>query len=170
MMKQTEWKTFTEHGQKYRIRAEYGMDYEFARRNNQAPHFSLTMTQERWERGRWQDDSGGTAHESIVQHFSELAPYVKWHLVATDGPIHYIANAKYWWEIATGKLAPSEHQRIDPWDAFKSTIIFGGLPTDEVEFPLKGQPWDEVKAWLMGRRPLLMETFQHAMTTLGVLE
>ena len=25
----------------------------------------------------------------------ELAPYIKWHLVSSDGPLHYIANTVY---------------------------------------------------------------------------
>ncbi|MGI0147905.1 MAG: hypothetical protein ACREDF_00025 [Thermoplasmata archaeon] len=168
MMKKTPWKEFTENGQKYRIQATYGMDYELAHRNNQAPYFSLTMTRDRWTGRRWEDEGGGAAHEEIIRHFPTLEPYVKWHLVSTESPMHYLANAKYWYEIATGKLAPGEHQRIDPWDALRSTIVFGGLPTD-ADHNLN-IPWPHLSGWLQERLPLLMETFRHAMKTLGVLE
>lgn len=171
MLKKTEWKPFVEHGQKHRIQATYGIDYDFAVRNRQAPYFSITMTRDRQaENGRWMDDGGGAAHEEIARRFHNLAPYIKWHLVSTDGPMHYFANAKYWWEIATGRLAPDKYQRIDPWDAFRSTVVFGGLPNDGVTMPPANAPWSAFHNWMTLRLPALKETFKHAMKTLGVWE
>lgn len=40
-------------------------------------------------------EAGGCLHDEIAQHFPELAPFIKWHLVGTDGPMHYIANTRY---------------------------------------------------------------------------
>jgi hypothetical protein len=31
----------------------------------------------------------------VQEHFPELAPFLKWHLCSTDGPLHYIANTRY---------------------------------------------------------------------------
>lgn len=39
--------------------------------------------------------AGGCMHEEIARRFPELAPLINWHLVSTDGPMHYIANTTY---------------------------------------------------------------------------
>lgn len=39
--------------------------------------------------------AGGCMHEEIAKRFPELAPLIKWHLVSTDSPMHYISNALY---------------------------------------------------------------------------
>jgi hypothetical protein len=41
------------------------------------------------------DYMGGCCHDEVVKHFPELAPYIKWHLSSTDGPMHYFSNVKY---------------------------------------------------------------------------
>lgn len=40
-------------------------------------------------------NSCGQLHDEIRKHLPELAPYLKWHLVSEDGPLHYIANTLY---------------------------------------------------------------------------
>lgn len=42
------------------------------------------------------EDGGGMCHEEVVAAFPELAPLVKYHLVSTDEPMHYLANTLYW--------------------------------------------------------------------------
>lgn len=39
--------------------------------------------------------AGGMLHDEIAQYFPELAPVLKWHLVSSDGPLHYLANTVY---------------------------------------------------------------------------
>lgn len=34
-------------------------------------------------------------HEEIAKHFPKLAPFIKWHLCSSDGPMHYIGNVMY---------------------------------------------------------------------------
>lgn len=41
------------------------------------------------------DIAGGYLHDEIATVFPELAPLIKWHLCATDGPMHYTANTLY---------------------------------------------------------------------------
>ncbi len=41
------------------------------------------------------DVGGGCCHDDIVKAFPEFAHLIKWHLVSTDGPMHYIANTVY---------------------------------------------------------------------------
>lgn len=37
----------------------------------------------------------GCCHEEVAKHFPQLAPLLKWHLVSSDGPMHYVANTVY---------------------------------------------------------------------------
>jgi hypothetical protein len=39
--------------------------------------------------------AGGCLHEEIEKTFPELAPFIRWHLVGTDGPMHYLGNTIY---------------------------------------------------------------------------
>jgi len=169
MMYDTDQKRYTEGADKYRIRARYGMDYEFARKASQAPHFSITAEINRLHGRRWMEDAGGMLHGEVAMHFPMLEPYLKWHLVSTDGPMHYLENAQYWWEKITGK----SQWKTEPWDpnpvkAFKSTIVFGLLPNDRM--PPKRASWSDVKQWLLDRLPPLMEHFYADMERLKVLE
>jgi uncharacterized protein Usg len=40
-------------------------------------------------------EAGGCLHEDIARIFPELAPLIQWHLMSTDGPMHYLANTVY---------------------------------------------------------------------------
>lgn len=48
-------------------------------------------------KSRRRDDieAGGQLRGEIAEVFPELVPLIKYHLVSTDGPMHYIANALY---------------------------------------------------------------------------
>lgn len=39
--------------------------------------------------------TGGSIHDEIAKHFPELRPLIKWHLVSSDGPMHYLANTLF---------------------------------------------------------------------------
>jgi len=39
--------------------------------------------------------TGGCIHDTISEAFPELEPLIKWHLVSTDGPMHYVGNTIY---------------------------------------------------------------------------
>ncbi len=51
----------------------------------------------------------GCLHDEIAAHIPKLAPFIKWHLCATDGPMHYLANTLYLaddrdcWGLKTGE-------------------------------------------------------------------
>jgi hypothetical protein len=66
---------------------------------------------------------GGCIHEEIAKHFPELAHLIKWHLVSTDGPMHYVANTTYHASNRdhNGKL------KGEPW-AWSKGIRFGNSP------------------------------------------
>ncbi len=39
--------------------------------------------------------TGGCIHDEIATHFPELQHLIKWHLMDSDGPMHYLANTTY---------------------------------------------------------------------------
>lgn len=79
---------FQEGGRKYSITATVRFDDEC---KNGHESFSITGSIHVGSRL----DSCGCIHEDIARHFPELACLIKWHLVSTDGPMHYIANTLY---------------------------------------------------------------------------
>lgn len=44
---------------------------------------------------RQNPDMCGCIHDEIAEHAPELAHLIKWHLVSSDGPMHYVANTLY---------------------------------------------------------------------------
>lgn len=183
MMLETPWRFYREDGVRYRIKAEYGIDYDFARRHNQAPDFTITGTiDEQARNNRWMDHSGGQVADEIAKYLPRLAPYVKWHLVGPDGPMHYPANAKFWLEVLQGKRTVGGP--ANPLKAFEESIALGAFPGDIIpdlrgpkEWSPKGlqgdllhAPWPAVHAWLERRLPKLLAAWVVDMNELGVLE
>jgi hypothetical protein len=99
-------------------------------------------------------NSCGCIHDDIAKHFPELAPYIKWHLTSSDGPMHYIANTLYWadehgpnraWVYYTGQIDPLGVART------KETLL-GYLKAEEIaEKGIEGAEgyrikWDEKTA------------------------
>lgn len=83
---------YTEGGEKFRIRVKIRFDDECRNGHNT---FSITGDIDERRSGAWHEYSGGCIHDEIAKHFPELAPLIKWHLVSTESPMHYIANAVY---------------------------------------------------------------------------
>lgn len=197
MMKETRWHYYMSSGRWYRVKARYGIDYEFARRHNQTAEFSVTGDVEYKARNnRWYGHSSGQVTEEIEAHIPEIAPYLKWHLFDPEVHSHYFENARYWFEMAQG-IQPMGRFDKDPIGAFKRTIRLGAFPGDvvpqEVEFDLlvaekvmaprwrgpkewrpgQGAPrlsWGFVRAWLEERLPKLLAAWVVDMGELGVLE
>lgn len=83
---------YTENGTDYKITAKVRYDDECGNGHNS---FAITADIKRMEHGFWREDSGGCCHEEVAKHFPELAPFIKWHLCSSDGPMHYVANTVY---------------------------------------------------------------------------
>jgi len=118
---------------------------EFKSLGNQLPYFSI-ITQD------------GCDHDAIREHFPELAKYIKWHLVSSKEPMHYIANSMYW-------------LKEDNMDNFKSTALIGCLPNDTTitEFiQMDKSVWypNLIENLLWKRLPYLMELFHRDMREL----
>lgn len=83
----TDWKLID--GGNSRIRCKLRYDDECGNGHNT---FSITAEiQDLYGESR----SFGCLHDEIAKHFPEYAHMIKWHLVSSDGPMHYVANALY---------------------------------------------------------------------------
>jgi hypothetical protein len=85
-------KFYTEHGSQFRIAVEVRYDDECGNGHNS---FGITATIDEKRGNQWREYSGGCCHEEVAKHFPELAPFIKWHLCASDGPMHYLVNTLY---------------------------------------------------------------------------
>ena len=118
-------RAYTENGRTMKILAKVRYDDECGNGHNS---FAVTCDMYEQTKGnRWVEVGWGAAHEEIVKHFPELKPFIKWHLVSSDGPIHYIANTLYnagnrdHWGLLKGEASTNpKHQ--------ESRIKFPGSP------------------------------------------
>lgn len=59
-------------------------------------HNSFSITGHGWyDHFKSRDWDFGCCHEEITKVFPELVPLIKWHLMDTDGPMHYPGNVTY---------------------------------------------------------------------------
>jgi len=56
-------------------------------------HNTFAITGETYLNSRC--ESGGCIHDEIAKHFPEFKHLIPWHLVSSDGPLHYIGNTVY---------------------------------------------------------------------------
>ncbi len=84
-------------------------------------HQSFSIT------GETTDGCCGCIHELIAEHFPELEPLIKWHLVDTDGPMHYVANATY----HASDLDYNGHAKGEA-DRWEKAIKFDDVPISHV--------------------------------------
>ena len=83
-------KIYTQDGTTYKLTATVRYDDSCGNGHN-----SFAITGEQYQKaknGLWREDSFGCLHEGIAKHFPRLAPFIKWHHMNSDGPMHYIAN------------------------------------------------------------------------------
>lgn len=94
---------------------------------------------------------GGCLHDDIARVFPELAPLLRWHLVSTDGPMHYIANTVY-------------HAGDRNLDAARHTACWPEA-TDE-ELSVDKEP---LTAALTARLPGVLAAFRAEMERIGFM-
>ena len=135
-------KIYTEGGETYKLTATVRYDDQCGNGHNS---FGITGAQYRKRRnGTWEEDCFGCMHETIIKHFPELAPYIKWHLCDSDGPMHYLANTSY--HAMNGNL-----------DYARSSAIWPDATLEDL------QDQDKLEA----RLPRLLEEFKQAVESLG---
>lgn len=89
----------------------------------------------------------GCLHDEIARVFPELAPFIKWHLCSSDGPIHYVANTVY-------------HAQNGQLDYARSSAVWPEATDEELTAP-------DLAERLQERLPALLESFQEAVESLG---
>lgn len=82
--------SYLENGQRVFVTAFVHWD---DRNKNGHNTFSITGETRLLENGRI--ESCGCLHDEIVKAIPRLAPFIKWHLVSADGPMHYESNTVY---------------------------------------------------------------------------
>ena len=89
VLTKSQTKTFTSRG--WNLRGELVTITATVRYDDQCGngHNTFSIT------GNMSDGSGGCIHDDIAHFFPQLAPLIKWHLVSSDGPMHYLANVIY---------------------------------------------------------------------------
>lgn len=101
-------------------------------------------------------DSCGCQHEAVAEHFPELAPLIKWHLVSTDGPLGYIENTMY----HSGR---TKWKDVKNYDYARSTAVWSDLSNYELDTMTD----EHLKAALIDRLPGLMQRFKTDIELLG---
>jgi hypothetical protein len=149
---------YTEDGARMRITAKVRYDDSCRNGHNS---FAITCdiaTQKR--NGRWYDEGGGAAHELIAAHFPELAPFMKWHLTSSDGPLHYIENTAYW----AGKRGHCNGQPGDPPNLAhaRKCAVWPDATDEDLTAP-------GLEDRLRARLPRLLEDFKRDVQSLGLV-
>lgn len=85
-------KVYTENDQPHRIVVKVRYDDTCRNGHNS---FSITGSIYNLKLSRKEPECCGCIHDEISIHFPELAHLIKWHLVSTDGPLHYLSNTTY---------------------------------------------------------------------------
>ena len=135
-------------------------------------HNTFSITAEIYDvmkNGRLEWDSGGCLHDEIREHFPEFAHLIKWHLCSSDGPLHYIENARYW---AGCYPKWCRGQENDPPNVghLKSTIVYGAIPSDsnfKLGEMLGTSNESDLLTFLRNRLPELIEAFKRDVEKIG---
>lgn len=117
-------------------------------------HNTFSIVGEIYVPGKNDCEAGGMLSEEIAQYFPELAPFMKWHLVSTDGPMHYIANSLYWAGKTKWEKPNLSH--------FRSTAVWPEATEETMALPET-----ELTAQLEARLPALLADFKQAAESLG---
>ncbi len=112
-------------------------------------HNTFSITGEVYGTGDCAGDPSmcGCIHDVIGTVFQEVSGLIKWHLVSTDGPLHYVANTVYW--VKEGNLKHARSSAVWP-DATDEELTAPGLE-------------DRLKE----RLPALLEDFKTAVQLIG---
>ena len=158
--------SFVEDGYTYFFKADYGIN----KIGDQEPYFSITSE---LRNNIHVMVSCGCQHYLVEKHLPHLKELIKWHLVSVDsGPMHYLANAMFWWERSKKDFVSSYKNDTTATGAkafehFKSTIVYGCLESDS-RFNLDLADDEDVKNWLINRLPDVMKEFKLTMNKYGI--
>ena len=119
-------------------------------------HESFAITAEIRRPGRRDCEACGCLHDEIAKVFPELAPLIKWHLVSTNSPMHYVANTLY-------QASDRDHNgKARDFDGARACGVWHEATDEELSVPRA-----ELEAALKARLPALMAEFKAAMVGAG---
>jgi len=144
--------------QKYRI--DVNVRYDDSCHNNHN-RFAITGEMFVLDKGQPVWIAGGCLHDEIARHYPELVPFLKWHLVSTDGPMYYVENSLYW-------AGFTEYKDARNIENLKSTCIYGAVKEDE-EFDIEKATKKQLIEWLAYRKTELMREFRKDIERLGFI-
>ena len=181
-------KTFTSPVYKVRDNVYVALEVEVRyddRCNNGHNTFSITANEVRYLKSgsrkalsnTWY--SGGCQHDLVADKFPGLAPLIKWHLMSSDGPMHYIANTVYWAKCANeGSICSKKLTREQYLDRARNSAIGADLPDSffspsielreiypGVEVEVKS--YKDLESRLGARLPALLNEFKRDIESLG---
>ena len=145
------------------ICAEFGLH----KIGEQAPYMSVTGEEWRteWATGDRSLLACGCLHELVGEAFPELRPLIAWHLAADGAPMHYIANARFWHDMANGKRERKAYDP-DPRTAFASTIHWGVIPETLSADQLLTLAWPACEHHLEQRREPMRKAFAEVVASI----
>lgn len=160
-------KVYTEGGRQYVIYCHIRHD---DRCNN--GHNTFSITGEIWNVPRRTDcEMCGCIHDEIAKHFPEIAPLIKWHMVSTDGPLHYVANTVYHagnrdhWGLLKGERK-GEHMISEGKERNLDYARSSAVWPEATDEHLTQDP-EKLKVELTASLPALMAEFRDAVESLG---
>jgi hypothetical protein len=110
-------------------------------------HNTFSITGEIRKEGNHRNfECGGCIHDEIVKYFPEFKELIKWHLMSSDGPLHYIADTIYW-----AKDREYINKEIGEPVEFKRALKFKKIPLifdfkdSFYDFITSVKNWDDVK-------------------------
>lgn len=123
--------------------------------------------------------SAGCQHDLVAEKLPGLAPLLKWHLMSSDGPIHYIANTVYWAKCANeGSICSKKLTKEQYLDRARNAAIGADLPDSffapniEIQETYPGvevevMSYNGLKDRLSARLPQLLADFRKDIESLG---
>lgn len=110
-------------------------------------HNTFAITGEIKRQGNYRDcEVCGCIHEEIEKYFPEFQHLIKWHLVSSDSPLHYIANTIYW-----AKDREYMDKEIGAPVRFEKALKFKDIPlifdfkNSFYDFISSVKNWDDIK-------------------------
>ena len=141
-------------------------------------HNTFSITANIYEAGKRSNSACimcGCCHDEIKRLAPEYAKYIKWHLMSSDGPSHYIANTIY---------HASKVEKYNYYVYLREKVKYPNIEIEKRPDSLNKEPNLEYarntaiapdatleqlqsEKWLKSRLPELIQQFKKAMESLG---
>lgn len=159
-------KLFIENNQEHKVVVSIHYNDKYENGHNT---FSITgAIVVKKQNGCWEDYSCGCIHDEIEKHFPELKKYIKWHLMSSDGPMHYVNNTLYLagdrdcWGNRRGDEPILGEGKEREFDSARKVAVWPEATDEQLSLPP-----EELRILLLNRLPALVEEFKKDVEELG---